>query len=220
MTLSPNSNSTTVSACGPKRPSLGPGHPRDGKRRHHRQTKGHRALSSNDFDLYRALFLESGLMYGRSFGSKSSYARNNPVRFYLANARVLTRDRECVWRGDLDLATAADRKGLLSASRLLRRKLYIVREGIEEEMRSLPRTWLADNAVVTAWRGKVATVGYTRLLHGTLKQAIARSSGLPPGPLAMRGYARTLRADAPRRTRDQMREIREGENFPAHPRAI
>jgi hypothetical protein len=211
MTLSPNRNTTTGSARGPKRPSLSPGLLTGGQRRQHRQTKGHRALSKNDFDSYRALFLKSGLMYGRSFGSKSCYARNNPVRFFLANACVLTPDRECVWRGDLDLATAADREGLLNASRLLRRKLYVLREGMEDKTRSLPRTWLTENAVVAVWRGNVATVGYTHCLHGTLEQAIARSSGLPPGPLAMRGYARTVRADAPRRTRDQMREIREGE---------
>jgi AbrB family looped-hinge helix DNA binding protein len=36
----------------------------------------------------------------------------------------------------------------------------------------------------------------------------------PPGPLAMLGYARKLRAGPSRRTGDWMRELREGETVP------
>lgn len=36
----------------------------------------------------------------------------------------------------------------------------------------------------------------------------------PPGPLAMLGYARKLRAGPARRTSDWMRELREGEKGP------
>ena len=36
----------------------------------------------------------------------------------------------------------------------------------------------------------------------------------PPGPMAMLGYARKLRAGPPRRTSDWMHELREGEKEP------
>jgi AbrB family looped-hinge helix DNA binding protein len=40
---------------------------------------------------------------------------------------------------------------------------------------------------------------------------VLRQSDAPPGPLAMLGYARKLRAGPARRTSDWMRELREGE---------
>lgn len=129
-------------------------------------------------ECHRSIFLESGLAYGRCFGSKTGYARNHPVRFFVANACVFTRTRECVWRGDLDLAMRADRRGLVVASRRLNRQLFVLREQVRDDLGALPREWLTENALVTVWRGKVVTAGYTRRLHGTLKQLIARSAGL------------------------------------------
>lgn len=129
-------------------------------------------------DCHRTVFLECGLPYGRCFGSKSGYARNNPVRFFVANACIFTRARMCVWRGDLDLATRSDRRGLVSASRRLNRQLFVLREQVRDELRGLPRGWLTVNSLVVVWRGQVTTVGHTRRLHGTLKQIIARSTGL------------------------------------------
>ncbi len=87
------------------------------------------------FEFFRTVFLESGLRYGRSFGSKSGYARDHNVRFYLANASVFTRDRRRVWTGDLDLAMRDDLHGLIAASRRLNRKLFIFRERSEDELR-------------------------------------------------------------------------------------
>jgi hypothetical protein len=129
-------------------------------------------------DLARAVFLKCSLPYGRCFGSKSGYARNNPVRFFVANACVFTRARVCVWRGDLDLATRSDRRGLVSASRQLNRQLFVLREQSRNDLGALPRGWLKENALVVVWRGQVTTVGHTRRLHGTLKQIVARSTGL------------------------------------------
>ncbi|AOS44064.1 hypothetical protein Verru16b_01125 [Lacunisphaera limnophila] len=127
---------------------------------------------------HRTVFLECGLPYGRCFGSKSEYARNHPVRFFVANACVFTRTRECVWRGDLDLAMRADRRDLVVASRRLNRQLFVLREQVRDDLGALPRGWLKENALVVVWRGQVTTVGHTRRLHGTLRQIIARSTGL------------------------------------------
>lgn len=123
----------------------------------------------------RAVFRECGLPYGRCFGSKSAYARTHALRFFVPNACVFTRAKVCVWRGDLDLAIRSDRRGLVRASRRLNRKLFVLREQMRNEVQALPDRWLSENALVTVWRGKVATVGYTRRLHGTLKEVIARS---------------------------------------------
>lgn len=128
------------------------------------------------FEFFRTVFLESGLSYGRSFGSKSGYARDHSGRFYLANASVFTRDRRRVWTGDLDLAIEDDLRGLIAASRRLNRKLFIFRERSEEDLRSAPSEWFTENTVVTVWRGKVVTAGHTTRIHGRLEQILARSS--------------------------------------------
>ncbi len=124
-------------------------------------------------DYYRAIFLLVGMPYGRCFGSKGEYARGHPARLFIANACVLLRDRTCVWRGDIDLVTAADQQGLVSISRLLHRKLYILREESDTAFASLPPGWLTENAVAAAWQGKVETTGYTRRLHGPLRQLVS-----------------------------------------------
>lgn len=86
----------------------------------HNKTTDSRPLpvgrADDRFEFFRAAFLESGLRYGQSYGSKGDYARNHPVRLFVSNACVFTRNRECVWRGDLDLAARGDRRALLRAS--------------------------------------------------------------------------------------------------------
>lgn len=111
---------------------------------------------------HRAIFSACGLVYGRHYGSKGSYARRHPVRFYLANASVFIADGACVWRGDLDLAAVSDRDGLINASRCLRRKLYVLREFSWSENELVPRAWLRTAAVATAWHGRIATAGDIR----------------------------------------------------------
>lgn len=126
-------------------------------------------------DHHRAVFRQAGLIYGRSFGSKERYAQGHPRRLFLPNACALTRDGYCAWRGDLDLSTTEDRQCLVTASRMLNQKLFIMREG-GDGLHSLPRRWLSANTVVGVWRGRVETMGYTRQLHGTLAQVIDRSA--------------------------------------------
>ncbi len=126
-------------------------------------------------DHHRAVFHQAGLAYGRNLGSKGRYARNSSRRFFVANAAVLTRNGSCVWRGDVDLGEVGDRQSLIAASRMLNAKLFIVREG-GDEIRSLPRSWLAATAVADVWRGRVETTGYTRKLHGALEQIIKRTA--------------------------------------------
>lgn len=124
---------------------------------------------------HRAVFSECGLVYGKSFGSKSAYAHTHPARFYVANASVFTRDGACVWRGDLDVATASDRDGLIKASRRLRRKFYILREFSWPESQLVPRTWLATAALITVWRGSIAVAGDTKRLRGSLENLMKLS---------------------------------------------
>jgi hypothetical protein len=122
----------------------------------------------------REIFSQSGLTYGRSFGSKSGYLRANPVQFYVANACVLSRDGRCLWRGDLDLADLYDREALVRASRRLALKLFIFRQEVEKESSFLPHSWLARNAVATVWQGNVETAGSTRALRGTVDNIVER----------------------------------------------
>lgn len=129
-----------------------------------------------DPDYCRAAFLLVDMAWGRNFGSASAYVRHRQKRVLIANACVVIGQQACVWRGDLDLAATADRQGLVSVSRLLNRKLHIVREMSDEEIRTLPRGWLADNAVATAWRGRLESTGYFRRLYGSLDQIAERYS--------------------------------------------
>lgn len=133
-------------------------------------------LVNDPTEAHRAVFSECGLIYGRSFGSKSAYAHTHPARFYVANASVFTGDGACVWRGDLDVAATSDRDGLINASRRLRKKFYISREFSWPENQQVPRTWLATVAVATVWRGSIEAAGDTKRLHGSLEQAIAAAS--------------------------------------------
>jgi len=139
----------------------------------HGQMK-HRLKSNDPLEEHRAVFLQCGMAYGRSYGSKGAYARNHRARFFIANASVFTGNGRCVWRGDLDLAAAADRDGLIHASDRLRRKLHVLREFSWPEQRLVPRAWLAASAVVTVWRGRIQTVGDTKHLHGDLGRIIQR----------------------------------------------
>lgn len=139
---------------------------------------------------HRAVFRECGLNYGQCYGSKRGYAANNPVRLYVANACVCTSDRECLWRGDLDLATPSDQQSLVRVSRRLRRKLFILREQSQEDFTSLTSEWLDENAIASVWRGKVTTAGYAHQRYGTIENVITR-------------YAEQGRLSRPRRPRDE-----------------
>ncbi len=128
----------------------------------------------HDENYYRAAFLLVGLTWGRHFGTTLNYVRKHPRRFMVANACVLTSDGTCVWRGDLDLATTDDQRGLISVSRLLRLKLHITRELTDREIAALPRGWLQENAVATVYQGKVSSAGYYRQLYGSCEQIADR----------------------------------------------
>lgn len=127
-----------------------------------------------DADYCRAAFLLLGMAWGRNFGSAADYVRHHQKRIFIANACVVVGKRVCVWRGDVDLASTADQRGLISASRLLNRKLHVIRELSDEEIRRLPRGWLPENAVATAWRGRLESAGYFRQLYGSLEQIAER----------------------------------------------
>jgi hypothetical protein len=114
----------------------------------------------------RAVFLECGLHYGRCFGSKSNYARTNPGCIFIANACVYSRQQRCVWRGDLDLSDDDDVKGLIRASRLLMRKLYVLREQSWDQIPLSLRDWFIANTIVEIWHGQVTPGGDYRCLGG------------------------------------------------------
>jgi hypothetical protein len=132
-------------------------------------------MNSELFDYYRATFLRCDLLYGRHFGSKSAYSQRHPEGFYVPNGCIYTRNQTCVWRGDLDLATADDIRGLVRASRLLRRKLFIMREQFISDARMLPRSWVANNAIITIWRGKITVAGHYRSDPRRALAALARA---------------------------------------------
>jgi hypothetical protein len=132
----------------------------------------------NTDDYYRAAFLLCGLPWGRDIGSTSAYTQAHPARFLITNASVITSDRVCVWRGDLDLAVKEDGRSLVSASKLLHRKLHVLREISDREVQSLPYAWLRETAVATVWQGKIQSAGYYRRIYGTVDQIIARYRSL------------------------------------------
>lgn len=135
----------------------------------------HRNKGNDPLEEHRAVFQQCGMTYGRSYGSKGAYARDHRARFFIANASVFTGNGRCVWRGDLDLADAADRDGLINASEQLRRKLHVLREFSWPEHRLVPRAWLAASAVVVVWRGRIQTVGDTKRLRGSLADVMKLS---------------------------------------------
>jgi len=131
-------------------------------------------------DSYRAAFLDCGLRYGRRFGSKSGYFRENPGCRYVPNACVYMRDRTCAWRGDLDLATQSDVSGLVSASRLLNRKLYVMREQTNDNLRALPMRWMVENALATIWRGQMVAAGHYPQLPTLLDDSVLSRTPMKP----------------------------------------
>lgn len=126
-------------------------------------------------ELYRESFSQCGLRYGQCYGSKSGYVRENPKCFFVANSCIYTRERVCVWRGDIDLALGDIQQSLVDASRILGRKLFILREQTHN-IQSWPRTWLARAALVTVWRGEL-TFGVSTLPDALLEKEVRRFFG-------------------------------------------
>jgi hypothetical protein len=71
-------------------------------------------------------FSACGLEFGRCFGSKSGYRAAHPQNLFVPNANVFAGRRGKVWWGDLDLAR--DGPKLQEVSRLLKVRLYVLRE--------------------------------------------------------------------------------------------
>ena len=80
----------------------------------------------SDGDMYK-LFSDHGFMMGRMIsGSKSGYHERYPDHFVVFNANIITKTREKIWCGDLDLSL--DAADLMKISRDLGESLYILRE--------------------------------------------------------------------------------------------
>ena len=141
---------------------------------------------------YRGVFLQCGLRFGQCYGSKSGYVRDQPASFFLPNSCVYLRDGTCVWRGDIDLADYHNKRSLVAASRTLARQLLVLREQTQSESHALPPDWLAENAVVTVWRGQVTIAGFCRRRYGTLAKMIEARAASNRRP-AKAGMLGTLR---------------------------
>ena len=112
---------------------------------------------------YHAAFRQCELALGRQFGSKSSYQISHPGCIYIPNACIYTNDGFKRWGGDIDLATD-DRLKLISASRLLNRKLYVLPEQVGDDRDHLHTKKVFKYAVIVAWQGKAdTTVLYSRI---------------------------------------------------------
>lgn len=140
-------------------------------RRKSRRGRG-RAFDGWSAEYVRAIFREYGLAYGRCVGSKHAYVRRNPGAFFLANACVVTRDGQCVWRGDLDFSSKQEVGALALVSRRLNRVLFVFREHAAERVPA--GTWLTENAVLRVWRGAAATTGTTARMYGSLSEIVSR----------------------------------------------
>jgi hypothetical protein len=112
-------------------------------------------MNTNDMKAVKeihAMFLLVGLPVGRDFGSRSKYRAEHIENQLIPCACVYTRDRGHVWCGDLDLATS-DQAALKNLSRLLNRKLNVLREQVSRQARSY--RWIVESAEVTVWRDRV-----------------------------------------------------------------
>jgi len=60
--------------------------------------------------------------------------------------------------------------GGISASRLLNRKLYVLREQTNDQFPKRLGAWFAASAIVTIWRGRVTAGGDWRCLRGKFSE--------------------------------------------------